>query len=63
MAVEACSSALRAVLDNREEGIDTKTLKDVTAALKDLNGIGTLGEGTDRTVTVRFENGAEEAAQ
>ena len=43
-AAESCAIALSDLLTNRrlgEEGkIDTKTLKDITAALKDLNGLG-----------------------
>ena len=43
-AAESCDIALSDLLTNRrlgEEGkIDTKILKDVTAALKDLNGLG-----------------------
>ena len=43
-AAESCSIALSDILTERrlgEEGkIDTKILKDVTAALKDLNGLG-----------------------
>ena len=61
-AAESCSIALSDILTERrlgEEGkIDTKTLRDVTAALKDLNGLGgeTAGQGS---ITVLFSSEAE----
>ena len=64
MAVEACSLALRDVLGEHADGakVDTKTLKEVTAALKDLNGIGTADGSAEGVLTVRFLGGAEEAS-
>ena len=61
-AAESCSIALSDILTERrlgEEGkIDTKILKDVTAALKDLNGLGSpLSE--NGSVTVLFSSEAQ----
>ena len=57
MAAESCSLALEDILAGHlEEGrIDTRTLKDVTAALKDLNGLGG-SDMPDREITVRFSS-------
>ncbi len=59
-AAESCHLALRDLLLAHSTGdrIDTKVLKDVTAALKDLNGLG--GEEVpDRTLNVVFSSQAE----
>ncbi len=60
-AAESCSIALSDILTERrlgEEGkIDTKILKDVTAALKDLNGLGG-NEVPDSGLTVAFSGEA-----
>ena len=60
-AAESCSIALSDILTERrlgEEGkIDTRTLKDITAALKDLNGLGG-NEVPDSGLTVAFSGEA-----
>lgn len=64
MAVQACALALKDVLGEHADGsrVDTKTLKEVTAALKDLNGIGNADGGADCVLTVRFTGSSEEAS-
>lgn len=63
-AVRAAGAALEDLMAERQEGgrIDTRALKDITAALKDLNGIAGEGSGA-AGLRVRFEGFAEEAAQ
>ena len=63
-AVEAADLALCDILTAHSAGdrIDTKTLKDITAALKDLGGILSDEGGADRTVTVQFIGAAGDAA-
>ena len=62
-AAESCDIALSDILAAREgDGrIDTKTLRDVTAALKDLNGLG--GERSGSSLTVLFSSEAERYAR
>ena len=58
-AVTACDIAGSDILDAREKDgkVDTKTLKEVAATLKDLNGLGT-GQASE-PVTVYFSHEAE----
>ena len=58
-AAESCDIALSDILLARtgDGKIDTKILKDVTAALKDLNGLG--GDRSSGTLTVLFSSEAE----
>ncbi len=58
-AAESCDIALTDILTGHmsDGKIDTKTLKDVTAALKDLNGLG--GGQSSGTLAVLFSSEAE----
>ena len=58
-AAESCDIALTDILTGHlsDGRIDTKTLKDVTAALKDLNGLG--GGQSSGTLAVLFSSEAE----
>ena len=58
-AAESCDIALSDILAaRREDGrVDTKTLRDITAALKDLNGLG--GEKGGAQTSVLFSSEAE----